>query len=152
MGRNNLNSFENKIMELNSFLVTGQRNKNLMGDLAGLQSIAKQFGEGMRDKKEQQWKNAYKAKEQSHEQEKATSHHPKKNKKQKHQTIAKDRDSQLEEQIKRKQQEAHREETRLREEEGSSNEYWRDAILLSEIIGDPIAKRRKMERRRMGRM
>ncbi|WP_053982574.1 hypothetical protein [Niameybacter massiliensis] len=152
MGRNNLNSFESKVMELNNFLVTGQRNNNPMGDLAALQSMAKQFGEGMRDKKKSQWKNAYKATEQSQEQDESTKHHPKKNKKQKHQPVAKDRDSQLEEQIKRKQQEVHREETRLREEENSSNEYWRDAILLSEIIGDPIAKRRRMERRRMGRM
>ena len=151
MGRNNLNSFENKIMELNNFLVTGQRNNNPMGDLAALQSMAKQLGEGMHGKKTQ-WKNAYKSNDKSHEQEETISHHSKKNKKQKHQPVAKDRDSQLEEQIKRKQQEVHREETRLREEENSSNEYWRDAIILSEIIGDPIAKRRRMERRRMGRM
>lgn len=137
---------------LSHFLPTPQPKNNPMNDLIVLKSMAKQIKEEIGTKKQTQWKNAYKSTEKSQNKEEATSHHPKKNKKQKQQVIAKDRDSQLEEQIKRKQQEVHRDETRLREEENSSNEYWRDAILLSEIIGDPIAKRRRMERRRMGRM
>lgn len=48
------------------------------------------------------------------------------------------------------QQELSCEANKLREEKEANGDYWREAILLSEVIGPCVAKRRKAQR--MGRM
>lgn len=61
----------------------------------------------------------------------------------------KDKDKGNEEQIQKyrlHQQELDFEQEKLRKQEENNLDYWREAILLSEVIGSPVAKRRRAKR------
>ncbi|MEF9959985.1 MAG: hypothetical protein RR448_01475 [Niameybacter sp.] len=65
-------------------------------------------------------------------------------------TISKDRDSQLLEQQRRQQEASCNQLTSTEQEEALNHAYWQEAMILSEIVGPPVAKRRRAHR--MGRM
>lgn len=62
----------------------------------------------------------------------------------------KDRNTEQLQQHRLHQQALSSEETKVREQEEAIRDYWREAILLSEVIGPPVAKRRRAQR--TGRM
>lgn len=140
MDKNNLKSFMGRMNEL-------------MEEIDGNQDIVINMAEQVLGGKFPFQANLQNKSTNNKSTNKATSKPPKKqhtnHKKTEDQTPTRvTRQQQLQEQQKRKQQEILRQESAKKEDEDAAKSYLQEAIILSEIMGSPVSKRRDRRRHR----